>query len=484
MLMNPKDNNLIWTGPDVLAATGGEPLCGDGLFRFTGVSIDSRTIDPGQLFVAIKGKRHDGHEYITDVLAAGVSGFIVERTCPASAVARIKTAGGLCLAVEDTIRALGALARFRRRKAGLPVVAITGSNGKTSTKEMTARVLEQRYDVLATAGNFNNEIGLPLTLLRLAASHEAAVLELGMNAPGEIARLTAICEPNIGVVLNVGEGHLAGLGGIEEVARAKGELIEAMGAAGTAVLNADDPRVLKMAERATGRVVTFGQNGHGDVRGLDYRQDGGTCLFDMVFAGEGDRLSVRLNGCGRHLVSNALAAAAAGKLLDVPPAAIKEGLEKFVPVAGRLTIIPTRSGFWVVDDTYNANPASMRAAMAAVASLKGDGRGLLVLGDMLELGQRAAELHREIGRRAAESGAALLFVVGDFAPVVAEGAVGAGMDRERITAGSKAEIIAALTSAVRPGDWVLSKGSRAMAMETVTAAVVAAGGGAVTAPGR
>lgn len=476
--------NMVWTGPDVLAATEGELACGAGDFFFTGVSIDSRTISPSYLFVAVKGKTHDGHDYINEVLEKGVAGVIVEKSRRPTVVERIKASGGLCVAVEDTVRALGALARYRRRQAGLIVVAITGTNGKTSTKEMTARVLEQRYHVLTTAGNYNNEIGVPLTLLRLDASHQVGVLELGMNAPGEIARLTGICEPDIGVVLNVGEGHLAGLGSIEGVARAKGELVEMMGKNGAAVLNADDPRVLRLAEKAGGRVVTFSRGDRGDVRALNFQQTETGCAFDLLFSGQEESVPVRINGCGSHLVSNALAAAAVGKLMDVPLQAIGKGLEQFTPVPGRMNIIRTKAGFHVVDDTYNANPASMRAAIEAVREKRGQNRGFLVFGDMYELGGQAGAMHQAVGNWAAASGASMLFAVGDFAETVAEGAADAGMAKERIVTGTKERVTAALSGYVRSGDWILVKGSRAMAMETVVAAIVKEGGGLAEKPGR
>ena len=475
---------MEWTGPDVLAATEGELVCGCGDFCFSGVSIDSRTVRPSHLFVAVQGGHHDGHDFITDVLEIGGKGFVVAKACQSTLIERIKSAGAFCLAVDDTVRALGALARYRRRQSGLIIVAITGTNGKTSTKEMTARVLEKRYRVLATAGNYNNEIGLPLTLLRLEDSHQVGVLEMGMNAPGEIARLTGICEPDIGVVLNVGEGHLAGLGNIDNVARAKEELVDVMGGNGAVVLNADDPRVLAMAGKSTGRVVTFGQESRGDVRALLSRPEDGGFVFDMLLPGQVAPVPVRLNGYGRHLVSNALAAAAVGMLLDVPAASIAEGLGRFAPVPGRMTVIRTTAGFYVVDDTYNANPASMRAAMETLKELKGRRSAFLVFGDMYELGEQAPFLHRAVGRWAAENEIDMLLTVGEYAETTAEGAVGAGMAKEKIVCGTKERVVATLKTAVRSGDWVLVKGSRAMTMETVVAAIVEAGGGVAERPER
>ena len=475
---------MVWTGPDVLAATEGELVCGSGDFCFSGVSIDSRAVKPSHLFVAIKGQHHDGHDYLAEALGKGVAGFVVAKSCPSPLIERIKSTGVFCLAVNDTVRALGALARYRRRQSGLIVVAITGTNGKTSTKEMTARVLEKRYRVLATAGNYNNEIGLPLTLLRLDDSHQVGVLEMGMNAPGEIARLTGICEPDIGVVLNVGEGHLAGLGNIDNVARAKGELIDMMGGNGAAVLNADDPRVLAMADKAAGRVVTFGQGSRGDVRATRIRAEDGGFVFDMLLPGQNVPASVRLKSCGRHLVSDALAAAAVGMLLNVPATSIVEGLGRFVPVSGRMTVIKTKAGFYVVDDTYNANPDSMRAAIETLKALRGRRPAFLILGDMYELGAQAAFMHKAVGKCTAESGVDMLLAVGEFAEIMAEGAVGAGMAKEKIVCGTKDRVVATLTAAVRTGDWVLVKGSRAMTMETVVAAIVEAGGGAAERPER
>ena len=468
----------------MLAATEGELVCGTGDFFFSGVSIDSRTVKPSQLFVAIKGEHHDGHDYIAEVLEKGITGIVVAKSCRSALIERIKSAGALCLAVNDTIRTLGALARYHRRRSGLIIVAITGTNGKTSTKEMTARVLEKRFRVLATAGNYNNEIGLPLSLLRLEDFHQIGVLEMGMNAPGEIARLTGICEPDIGVVLNVGEGHLAGLGNIDNVARAKGELIDMMGDKGAVVLNADDPRVLAMADKAAGRVVTFGRGSRGDVRAQRIRPDDGGCAFDMLLPGQAAPVSVRLNGYGRHLVSDALAAAAVGMLLDVPASLISEGLERFEPVPGRMTVIKTKTGYYVIDDSYNANPASMRAAMETIKELKGHRSAFLVLGDMYELGEQAAGMHHAVGRWAAESGADMLLAVGEYAEAMAEGAIGGGMAKKKVMTGTKEQVVAALKAAARSGDWILVKGSRAMTMETVVAAIVAADDGPAERPER
>lgn len=472
-----------WNIRDVAAVTDGELAAGAGHETFDGISIDSRTLQKGELFVAIAGQRYDGHDFIDQVLAQGAGGVMIDRTHAAAGIGtRIKSAGAPCVVVENTVRALGDLARHRRRVLNPRVAAITGTNGKTTTKEMAASVCRQRYRVLSTAGNFNNEIGLPLTLFRLEKQHRVAVLELGMSAPGEMGRLAKICEPDLGVVLNVGAGHLAGLESLDGVAKAKGELIEGLGKRGVAVLNADDARVARMAEKAPGRVITWGVSPGADVRAESVRRSEGRVCFDLILPG-GRRTAVALPVAGAFMVSNALAAAAVGEEFGVSAAEIKAGLEGFSPVPGRMTVVQTRAGFTLVDDTYNANPESMKAALTGLRELKGAGRGILIMGDMFELGDHAPLMHGKTGVMAAESGVNRLYVTGEFAEAVAGGAASAGMAPEKIMTGSKEEIIAAACSVLGPGDWVLVKGSRGMRMETVVRALLAHGDGATETKG-
>ena len=356
------------------------------------------------------------------------------------------------------------------------VVAITGSNGKTSTRRMTAAVLARRFEILEPARNLNNQIGVPLTLFRLEERHQWAVLELGTSLPGEIARLAEICRPDIAVVTNVGPAHLERLGSLEGVAAEKGALVAGLAPGGRAVLNADDPRVAAMAAGLGENALLFGLAQTARVRAAAVTETAAGVAFDLLVGGAGPR--VRLNAHGRVMVHNALAAAAVGTLLGLSPEDIRAGLESFRPVPGRMGVTALPGDVHLIDDTYNANPASMRAAVETLAALRGSGRALLVTGDMRELGPEAARLHRELGRLAAEAGVDRLFVCGERAADVAAGALAAGMPAAAVATGSRDEIRGALLDALRPGDWVLVKGSRAMGMETIVRAL-----GAPT-PGR
>ncbi len=462
---------ITWKIEDIVNATGGESLCGDKRLAFSGVSIDSRHIGEREVFVAIKGDRHDGHDFLPEVVKSG-AGAVVGREDRIRPVADIIDRAGLAaVAVPDTRVALGDMARYQRRQVTLPIVAITGTNGKTTTKEMATRICEQRFQVLSTAGNYNNAVGLSLTLLRLTRAHQVGILEMGMNAPGEIGYLATICEPDIGVIVNIGSGHLAGVGSLEGVAKAKGELVKALGESGTAIMNADDERVQGLAEKAAGPVVRFGVLPEADVRATRVQTTGAGLLFDLQLPGAGECRDVKLPAFGRYMVTNALAAAAIGDLLGVSGREIKKGLESFSPAPGRMNIMKTAGGFYLIDDTYNANPGSMEAAISGLCAVKGDSRGIVVLGDMFELGEYAEKMHEEVGALAASADLAIICAVGDFAAAIEKGALDAGLPAENVVAGTKAEVLEKLSEIVRPGDWVLIKGSRGMNMETVVAAM-------------
>lgn len=459
---------IPWTTADLLTATGGELLCGDRRQVFTGICIDSRRMDRGSLFVAIRGQVHDGHGFIPDVVAGGVRGIIADRSRIESlGLDALKRQAVVVIAVKDTTRALGDLAGFNRRRAGISVAAITGSNGKTSTKEMTAAVLSRRYRTLATSGNLNNEIGMPLTLLKLEPAHQWAVLELGMNHPGEIRRLAEICRPDVGVITNIGPAHLEGLGSIDGVMRAKGELLEKIKPDGAAILNADDPKLRELAKKTRLAVTFFGLSHDASVRARSVKSTATTVRFRLVFPAED--VDIALTATGRFMLYNALAAAAVGLTQGFSAAEIKTGLENFKPVGGRMNIIRTRKKVTIVDDTYNANPASMQAAIAALSELKRSGRGILVLGDMRELGSQAETLHKEIGALAARTHAHRLYFTGDQAEAVKAGAMAEGLAADFIFNGTHAEILEDLTARLAAGDWVLVKGSRAMGMEKIVA---------------
>jgi UDP-N-acetylmuramoyl-tripeptide--D-alanyl-D-alanine ligase len=371
------------------------------------------------------------------------------------------------IVVPDSLRALGDLAAYHRRRMPARVIGITGSNGKTTTKEMTAAIAAERWRVLRSEGNLNNLVGLPLTLLGLEPGDEVAVVEMGMSHAGEIRRLAAIAAPQVGVVTNVGPVHLEGVGDLAGVAAAKGEILEGIAPGGTAVLNADDPATPAMAARWSGRLLSFGLGATADVRaeGIETAPHGTD--FTLVLA-DGGRARVRLPWIGEHNVRNALAAAAAARCLGADGAQIRAGLEKARPAAMRFEIGTIPPGVTVVNDAYNANPASMRAALAALSRLPGAGRRALVLGDMLELGAAAPAEHRELGRAAAAAAPALLLAVGAFAAEVAGGARAAGLSPSAIATAPDAEAAAALLAAwLRPGDLLLLKGSRGVRLERV-----------------
>jgi len=461
-----------WTADNIQHAAGGMLVCGNPAASFGGISIDSRKIKHSDLFVAICGEIHDGHRFTRDVVDQGVKGLLINRdqseTMPISEWAR---QGVTCIAVTDTTRALGALAGFRRQQSGVQLVAITGSNGKTTTRQMTAAVVAEKHVTLATSGNFNNEIGLPLTLFNLEPRHQWAVVELGMNHPGEISRLADICRPDIGVVTNIGPAHLEGVGSIEGVKNAKGELIEKLPPEGTAVLNADDPNARDLARRAPCRVVLFGTRETADIRAKNITLENARVSFDLLLAGE--TVPVRLHTPGKFMVSNALAAAAVGWLADIDPQTIRAGLESIRPAHGRLHTVVTGSGISIIDDTYNSNPLSMTAAIETIRSVRGARRRVLVTGDMLELGTFADHLHREIGAAAAGAGLSRLYATGNFAGALAEAAAEAGMAARDIITGSREEIITDLENWLTPGDWVLIKGSRSMGMEKIVNHLIA-----------
>jgi UDP-N-acetylmuramoyl-tripeptide--D-alanyl-D-alanine ligase len=459
---------LPWQTADILAATGGILISGETRRSFAGVSIDSRSITPGEVFVAIKGDTHDGHRFIPEAIRQGAGGLLIEKGAGGGLPqALIKQQRLICVGVDDTTRALGDLAAFNRRRSRVSVVAVTGSNGKTTTRKMTAACVAGRFQVLEPAGNFNNQIGLPLTLLKLEKAHEWAVLELGMNRPGEIGRLAEICMPQIGVITNIGSAHIEGLGSIEGIMEAKGELLEKIDTGGSAVLNADDPRVLRLAGRAARNVLLFGSSKDAAVRCESVRREGLGTAFTLVLPSE--RISVCLKIPGSFMVSNALAAASVGHLIGLSGREIASGLDAFEPASGRMSVFQTENGINIIDDTYNANPDSMAAAIRTLSSSLSGARGILVMGDMLELGRHAESMHRSIGALSAGSGIKRLYATGEFAEAVAAGAVDANMDFRQIVTGTKEEILNDLSGRLRPGDWVLVKGSRAMGMETIVA---------------
>jgi UDP-N-acetylmuramoyl-tripeptide--D-alanyl-D-alanine ligase len=461
---------IPWTIQEMLAATGGELLSGSPTAVLARVSIDSRNIAADDAFVAIVGEAHNGHGFVKSVIEQGVSTVVIEKnTAGDFPISAWQTDRIGCIAVDDTTRALGDLAAYHRRRANVPLVAITGSNGKTTTRQLSAAVMGRRFNTLSAKANFNNEIGLPLTLLRLQPDHQWGVVELGTNSPGEIARLAEICAADIGVITNVGPAHLEKLRSLNGVMREKGALLKKLRDDGRAILNADDGRVCRLAAETDKDVVLFGESQSATVRAEDIRETDSGMAFTLVLPEH--RTPVNLKLAGRFMVFNALAAAAVGYVSGIAVDDIKTGLESFSAVAGRMEILRTPMGIHIINDTYNANPDSMQAAITALSNLSTRRRSILVIGDMLELGEQSPALHEQVGGQAAAVGISKLYVTGAFGQSVAAGAGQAGMRQEQIFTGSKDRVIAALKTELKPGDWILVKGSRGMAMEAVVNAL-------------
>jgi UDP-N-acetylmuramoyl-tripeptide--D-alanyl-D-alanine ligase len=443
----------------ILETSSGDP---DGIAQ--GYSIDSRTVETGQLFFAIRGPRFNGHDFVSQALERGAVGAVVERGFSGLAPGAISSA---LIDVLNPTDALQRLALVVRRKWGRRLVAITGSAGKTTTKEMVAAMLGQRFSVLKSPGNLNNYYGLPLALLQLEPYHEAAVVELAMSAPGEIGRLARIAEPQVGVVTNVAAVHLQFFDSVDSIARAKRELIENLTDAGTAVLNYDDPRVRGFADGFPGRVVTFGFEPGAMFRALDFRGEGEEGSQFQV-EGPGMKGEYRLPLPGRHNVQNALAAIATASLFDIPPQAIAEALNKFQTLHQRSEILTLPGEITVLNDSYNSNPLAMEKMLETLAAWRGAKRRIAVAGEMLELGPSSPELHKQVGRRCVDNGVNWLLAVHGDARFLLEGALDAGLapDQGRFFSTSE-EAGNYCADLLRGGDVVLVKGSRGVHLEKV-----------------
>src|SRR5579859_7954631 len=398
----------------ILDTSTGDP---DGIAL--GYSIDSRTVAPGQLFFAIRGPRFNGHEFVAQALERGAVGAVVMKgfsgLAPGAGTANL-------IEVSNTTDALQRLALEVRRKWGRRLVAITGSAGKTTTKEMVAAMLGLRFPVLKSPGNLNNDYGLPLALLQLEPNHEAAVVELAMSAPGEIAHLARIAEPQVGVVTNVAAVHLQFFDSVDSIARAKRELIENLPDGGTAILNYDDRRVRGFAEGFPGCVITYGLESGAMFRASDIRLAGGEgSQFRME--GPGMKGDFRLPLPGRHNVQNALAAMATASLFEIPPAAIAQALNQFQTLHQRSEILTLHGDITVLNDSYNSNPLAMEKMLETLAAWPGSKRRIVVAGEMLELGTSSPDLHRQVGRRCVDIGVDRLLAVQGDARFVLEGAL-------------------------------------------------------------
>lgn len=443
---------------EIIEAVNGWRIGGGKDVRVKGVSIDSRTIQNGDLFFALKGERVDGHHYILPAMKSGAAGAVV--SCVENIDGAYEHFPVIC--VKDTVTALGDLARYYRRKLPAKIIGITGSNGKTTTKEMTYHVLSQFGSVVRSQKSFNNFIGVPLTLFAIENNHHYGVLEMGTNAPGEILRLSEIGAPDVAVILNVSQTHLEGLGDTEGVASAKGEILENLSTEGVFVYNADNLWCVRIADRFPGKKISFGFSPHAQIRCTNTKKEG-----------EGYRLVV--NGCleidlpvpGYHNISNCLASFAVCHALGHNIYRLKEVFSSFrLP---HMRMERQRIGnITLINDAYNANPASVRAALAYLQEMNTKGRRVFICGDMLELGSDTVRFHREIGERVAQTGIDLLWTVGEHAAEIAKAAKSSGMPERRIVSFKETtDIPDSEMGEFRENDTVLIKGSRGMHMENI-----------------
>ncbi len=448
----------------VLEATGGRALSAlPAATVFESVSIDSRTLEPGALFVAIRGPRFDGHDFLAEARARGARAALVEREAGGAEAPPL-------VLVADTTRALADLARHARRAAALPVVAVTGSVGKTTTKDMTAALLAALGPVLKTEGNLNNQYGLPLTLLRLENRHRAAVLELGMSRAGEIRALAALAEPDVAVITRIAPVHLEFFASLDAIADAKAEILEGLGPGGTAVLNGDDPRQQRIGARFPGRTLWFGRDRRFDVSAERWRGSGFGMRFELRIAGRA--LDVSLPLAFPHFVENFLAAAAAAHALGIAPDAIAQAASTLAPARHRGELLRLGEGVYVLDDCYNSSPTALEAAVVALGLVPGK-RRVAVLGDMLELGAGAAALHREAGL-SLFGRVDVVVGIGPLAAELLEGARAAGFPAAALSHHADADAAApAVASLAAPGDALLVKASRGMQLERVVDALAA-----------
>ncbi len=421
---------------------------------FQGVSTDTRSLGNGELFVALVGEHFDGHQFLNEASGKGAAAALISHFVATDLPVVI---------VEDTTAGLGRLGAYWRRQFDVPLIAVTGSNGKTSVKEMIGAILRQHQACLVSAGNLNNAIGVPLSLCRLRSNHRYAVIEMGMNHAGEIEYLSSLAMPDVAVITNAAAAHLEGLGDVRAVARAKGEIFSGLSPQGTAVINADDPHAPLWRELVAGRnKLEFGLSGDADV----------TAEFELLPTGSHmeiwngrERFAVDLPLPGRHNVMNALAATAAVTALGVGAEAIQAGLTDLQPVAGRLMARTANNGAIVYDDSYNANPASVLAGLDVLAATPGE--RILVLGDMAELGPEERELHAQIGMQAKQAGIEKLFGLGPLSAAAVESFGEGGRHFEDITA-----LQETLVRQLSPTTRILVKGSRRMGMERVVAALL------------
>jgi UDP-N-acetylmuramoyl-tripeptide--D-alanyl-D-alanine ligase len=466
--------DLTFPARELIEATKGRLAGGNERRAFDSISTDTRKIKAGQLFVALSGDKHDGHGYLGQAVAAGAKGLVVAY----DQLSKLPTIdlgdeGVTVISVEDTLKAYGDIARFHRSRLPVPTVCVTGSNGKTATKELIAAILGAKGKVLKTPKNHNNRIGVPQTLLALDTTHEYAVIECGTSEPGEIAQLARICGPDVGVLTNISPAHTSGLANVEGIAKEKGALYEALPESGAAIVNLDVEWCVAQSIRSKGRRITFGEAEAADVRVKEYRLTGASPTISGTVVIEGQEIDIETSLIGNFQIRNAAAAIAVGMAMGVPPREAARALLTVQPELHRMEYLETR-GIHILDDTYNANPASTLQALETLDRCRnvtrGKGRTVAILGDMLDLGVHSVESHRLIGRRAADLKLDVLIGVGEGMRDALDAAKEKGLrGAARIKDAESAA--AQVGRQLRQGDWVLVKGSRAMEMDRVVEAL-------------
>lgn len=453
-------------GKDCLGIVDGKLLQGNSAKVFRGVSINSRTIKKEELFVCIKGEKFDGHNFLGDAINKGAAGIILSNPGHFSEDLIAGENSPFVIQTQDTLRSLQDLASYQRTRFPFQVVGVTGTNGKSTTKEMIASILETKYKTLKTQGNLNNHIGLPLTLLARKPEHEVGVLEMGMSAAGEIKRLAEIAKPDIGVITNISAGHLEQLKTVKDVQAAKGELFDSLSNEGTAIVNADDPLVLELAKSLSTKKITYGIERPADVQANNIENKGsrGFTFTAKIF---NQTISVNLSQIGYCNIYNALAALATGHSLGISGQNMNRGLENYQQIPQRNEQIHYE-GVTLINDAYNANPESMREALKTLSEFNTSGKRFLVIGDMLELGPLSESAHHEIGESIALSNIDHLVTVGPLASLVAESAEAGARQQLKIGKFNQhAEAVSYLLKNAKKGDCLLIKGSRGAKMENV-----------------
>jgi UDP-N-acetylmuramoyl-tripeptide--D-alanyl-D-alanine ligase len=451
---------------DVVEAVNGKLISGRFDTEFIGVSTDSRTTKTGELFVPIKGEKFDGHDYIEHAFNSGALGTITEKN-----IKKTHFPEKSIIKVDNTLKALKDLASYYRQKFKIPFIGITGSMGKTTTKDMISNILSQEYNVLKTEGNYNNEIGLPLTMFNLESHHQVAVLEMGMNSPGEISNLTSITRPKIAVITNIGMSHIEKLGSRQNILKAKMEILEGVPKDGLVVLNGDDNLLYGLKGFLSKHTVYYGMDENLDYQAYNIQNAGESGVyFDISIRGKEYKIHVPIPGV--HNVNNALAALVVCFEMGMPVEKIIKGIRFFTSNKMRLNVL-CRNGIKIIDDTYNASPESMKAALMVLKDVK-DVEGhnpkkrIAILGDMLELGEWAKDSHFNLGKFAITQGIDYIITIGEHGKSIADGALKAGASQEKVKSFfSNAQVLKFLENLISKGDAILIKGSRGMKMEEI-----------------